>query len=183
MPDPVIRRAQVHDLSALTALYNHYVIHTPITFDVEPYDEEARRPWLEQFREHGRHQLFVAEEAGRVIGYAGTMPFRPKAAYAKSVETTIYLAPDRCGEGLGERLYARLFEAMRGEDVHRLLAGITLPNDVSVALHQRLGFTEVGRFREVGHKLGRYWDVLWLDRAAHAGDESDAARRATEPPR
>ena len=164
MSDVAIRRARPEDLADLTEIYNHYVIHTAITFDVEPYTPETRKPWLEQFADGGRHQLFVAESAGRVIGYAGSMRFRPKAAYETSVETTIYLRPDHTARGLGGRLYARLFEAIRGEDVHRMYAGITQPNDASNQLHARLGFREVGRYGEVGRKLGRYWDVLWMER-------------------
>jgi len=164
MSDVAIRRARPEDLADLTEIYNHYVIHTAITFDVEPYTPETRKPWLEQFADAGRHQLFVAQSAGRVIGYAGSMRFRPKAAYETSVETTIYLRPDHTARGLGGRLYARLFEAIRGEDVHRMYAGITQPNDASNKLHARLGFREVGRYGEVGRKLGRYWDVLWMER-------------------
>jgi phosphinothricin acetyltransferase len=164
MTEPVIRRARPSDLEALTEIYNHYVIHTAVTFDVEPYTPETRRPWLEQFADAGRYQLFVVEEAGAVLGYAGTMRFRPKAAYETSVETTIYLHPDHTGRGLGKRLYARLFEALRGVDAHRALGGITLPNEASVALHKGFGFAPVGTYSEVGRKLGRYWDVLWLEK-------------------
>lgn len=163
-PEPLVRRAESRDLARITEIYNHYVATTPITFDVEPYTEEERAPWLAQFGPRGRHQLFVAERAGRVIGYAGSLPFRPKAAYETSVELTIYVAADERARGVGPRLYAALFEALRGEDVHRLLAGITLPNDASVRLHERLGFRAVGVYTEVGRKLGRYWDVGWWER-------------------
>jgi phosphinothricin acetyltransferase len=99
-----------------------------------------------------------------VIGYAGSLPYRPKAAYETSAEMTIYVAQDERARGVGPRLYDALFSALRGEDVHRLLAGITLPNDASVRLHERLGFELVGVYSEVGRKLGRYWDVGWWQR-------------------
>jgi phosphinothricin acetyltransferase len=159
-----IRRAGAGDLPELTEIYNHYVRETPITFDIEPLSAEQRRPWLEAFAESGRHQLFVAEREGRVLGYAGSHGFRPKAAYDTSVETTVYLAPSALGEGIGRRLYAALFEALAREEVHRALAGITLPNPASIALHRRFGFTPIGIFREVGRKLGRYWDVQWFEK-------------------
>lgn len=146
------------------AIINHYVERTAITFDVEPFTVETRRPWLAQFAETGRHRIFVAERDGRVLGWACSGPFRPKAAYATSVETSVYLAPGEGGRGLGSRLYARLFGALGGEDVHRALAGITLPNDASVRLHERFGFHRVGVFRENGRKLGRYWDVAWYEK-------------------
>lgn len=161
----VIRRAAEGDVAELTAIYNHYVRETPITFDIEPWSLEARRSWLEGFRASGRHQLFVAERDGRVVGYAGSHGFRPKAAYDTSVETTVYLAATALGEGIGARLYGALFEALASERVHRALAGITLPNSASIALHRRFGFAPIGIFREVGHKLGRYWDVQWFEKA------------------
>ena len=159
-----LRRGGESDLAALTAIYNHYVRETAITFDLEPYTDEKRRPWLREFSDAGRYQLFVAERAGAVVGYACTRRFRDKAAYDTTLETSVYLAPEACGQGLGRALYERLFAALDAVDAHRLIAGITLPNEASVALHERFGFTPVGVMREVGRKLGRYWDVLWMDR-------------------
>ena len=159
-----IRPATEADRPAIVDLYNHYIRETAITFDIEPWTLEARAPWFAQFAEAGPHRLMVAEEAGGLAGYAGSMPFRPKAAYARSVETTIYLAPDATGRGLGRVLYEALFAALEGEPVHRLLAGITLPNEASEALHRALGFEPCGHYREVGWKFGRYWDVRWMDR-------------------
>jgi phosphinothricin acetyltransferase len=159
-----IRPATRSDLPALTGIYNHYVRETPITFDVEPFTEETRRPWLEQFGPSGRYRLLVAEDEGQVLGYAGTTRFRPKPAYDTSVETTVYLDPEVTGRGLGARLYTALFRELEGQDVHRALAGVTLPNDASLALHRHFGFSEVGIFRAVGRKFGRFWDVLWLEK-------------------
>ena len=160
-----IRRGVADDLPELTGIYNHYVRETPTTFDLAPFEVEERRPWLEAFAATGRHQLFVAEREARVLGYACSHGFRAKGAYDGSVETTVYLEPGAVGEGLGTRLYAALFDALAGEAVHRALAGITLPNPVSVALHQRFGFTPVGVFREVGRKFDRYWDVQWFEKS------------------
>jgi phosphinothricin acetyltransferase len=165
MQDTTIRFVAPDDLEAVTGIYNHYVVHTPITFDLEPYTPQARRAWIEQFAPATRYQLYVAEREGRVVGYAGSVRFRPKAAYDTSVETTIYLDPAAQGVGLGARLYEVLFDALSGLDIHRVLAGITLPNDPSVALHRRFGFEQAGIMREVGRKAGRYWDVLGMDRA------------------
>jgi phosphinothricin acetyltransferase len=160
-----VRRAERRDLARIVEIYNHYVETTAITFDVKPYSEAEREPWFAQFAASGRHQLFVAERGGRVIGYAGSMRYAAKAAYETSAELTIYVDAAERARGVGPLLYAALFEALRGEDVHRLLAGITLPNDASVRLHERLGFTLVGRYSEVGRKFGRYWDVGWWQRA------------------
>lgn len=160
-----IRRGALGDLAAVTGLYNVYVRETAITFDVEPYTVETRRPWFDAFRASGRHQLFVADEGGRVVGYACTRTFREKRAYDTTVEASVYLDRAAYARGIGTQLYTRLFEAIATEDVHRVIAGITLPNDASIALHTRFAFTRVGILQEVGHKLDRYWDVLWMERS------------------
>ena len=98
------------------------------------------------------------------MGYAAALPFRSKPAYLTSIEATVYLEPASTGRGLGAALYTALFDALRGEDLHRAYAGITLPNAASLALHRRFGFEEVGVYREVGRKLGRYWDVQWFEK-------------------
>ena len=159
-----IRPARIGDLPRLTEIYNHYIVHTPITFDLEPYTVEQRREWFGKFHETGRHRLLVADMAGVVAGYAGAYQFRPKAAYDTTVETTIYCAPEFTGRGIGSVLYMALFEALRGEDVRMAVAGVTLPNDASVALHGRFGFRPAGVFHAVGRKFGRYWDVGWYER-------------------
>jgi phosphinothricin acetyltransferase len=159
-----IRSGSLADLARLTEIYNHYVRETAITFDIEPFSVEARRPWLDQFSEAGRYRILVAEEAETVIGYACSMRFRPKAAYGTSVETSVYLDPDAAGQGIGTRLYTALFDRLRTEDIHRAYAGVTQPNPASVALHQRFGFRSIGIYHQVGRKLGRYWDVEWFER-------------------
>jgi phosphinothricin acetyltransferase len=164
MSQTEIRPAAGSDLPRLTEIYNYYVLNTAVTFDVEPYTIEKRAAWLEHFGATGRYRLVVAEESGVVLGYAGTMRFRPKAAYETTVETTIYCTQEAIGKRLGSRLYAALFEALRGEDINRIVAGYTLPNDASAALHARCGFKPVGIYTEVGRKFGRYWDVQWTER-------------------
>jgi phosphinothricin acetyltransferase len=159
-----IRPAVLSDLARLTEIYNHYIINTPITFDLEPYTVEKRTPWFQQFALAGRYRLLVAEENGIILGYAGTMRWRPKAAYDTTVETTIYCAPEAVGEGIGTRLYQAVFEAIAEENVHQIVAGYTMPNAATAALHERLGFRPVGVFKEVGYKFGKYWDVAWCER-------------------
>lgn len=164
MPTPLIRSATLDDLPRLTEIYNHYVVNSPATFDLEPYTVQRRLSWFSQFGSAGRHRLLVAQDNGVVLGYAGTVRFRPKAAYDTTVESTIYCAADHTRKGLGSLLYAALFEAIKDEDIHRIVAGFTLPNPASQALHEHLGFKTVGIFCEVGRKFGRYWDVAWTER-------------------
>ena len=165
MSDADIRPAREADLESLTALYNHYIRETAITFDIDPFSVEGRRPWLAQFKSSGRHRLLVAESGDQLLGYAASMPFRPKAAYETSVETSIYLAPEAKGRGLGSRLYRELFAAIDGEDLNRAYAGVTLPNPESIALHRGFGFTSIGIYHQVGRKFERFWDVEWFERA------------------
>jgi phosphinothricin acetyltransferase len=161
-----IRPAEARDLTRLTEIYNHYVVNTPVTFDVEAYTVEGRRAWFGQFGGAGRHRLLVADLRGSVVGYAGTTRFRPKAAYQTTVETTIYCAPEAVGKGIGSKLYAELFAVLKGEDIHRFVAGYALPNAATEALHRRFGFKTVGVFSENGRKFGKYWDVCWVERGA-----------------
>lgn len=154
------------DLAALTELYNHYIRETAITFDTEPITPAERRPWLLSHPEDGPHRLLVARDVhnDRILGYASSSPFRPKAAYATSVEVSVYCAPDAGGRGIGTLLYKALFEALAEEDVHRAYAGITVPNEASVRLHERFDFTHTGTHGEVGRKFDTYWDVAWYEK-------------------
>lgn len=160
----VMRAARLDDLARLTEIYNHYVVHSPATFDLEPKTLDQRREWFSQFAEAGRHRLLVADENGVILGYAGTMRWRPKPAYDTTVETSIYCAPESVGRGVGGNLYAALFDAIAGENIHRIVAGYVPPNPASAALHERFGFRPVGTFSEVGYKFGRYRDVCWMEK-------------------
>ncbi|MEV0317159.1 N-acetyltransferase family protein [Streptomyces sp. NPDC050658] len=183
-----VRPGTEGDLAALTDIYNHYVRETAITFDTAVFLPEERRPWLLSHPEDGPHRLMVAQERksaaepgpaaepdpaeqnpGRILGYATSSPFRPKPAYATSVEVSVYCAPDAAGRGIGTLLYKSLFEALDDEaaahgDLHRAYAGIAQPNHASHRLHERFGFRHVGTYKEVGRKFGRYWDVAWYER-------------------
>lgn len=164
MSDAVIRPAEERDLPALLDIYNHYIVHTPITFDIEPRTLDQRKQWFEAFKTNGRYQCLVAACGERAIGWACSGRFKDRAAYDTSVETSIYLAPDETGKGLGRRLYGALFEELKGEDLHRAFGGVTQPNEASNGLHRAMGFALVGTYKEVGRKFGRFWDVAWFER-------------------
>jgi len=164
-----IRRVNPDDLPTLLEIYNHYVRETAITFDVEPRTLVQRRAWLNGFSLTGRYQCFVANKDGRVVGWASSHPYNERAAYETTVMTSIYLAPDARGRGLGRQLYSYLLEVLDKEDIHRIYGGITLPNEASVGLHTRMGFELVGIFQEVGRKFGRYWDVAAYIRRVKQG--------------
>lgn len=169
------------DLGALTDIYNHYVRETALTFDTAPFTPGQRLPWLRSHPVDGPHRLLVAQDvrnvdgpdaggpdaggqAPRILGYATSSAFRPKAAYSTSVEVSVYCAPGAAGRGIGTLLYTALFDALAGEDLHRAYAGIAQPNAASVRLHDRFGFRHLGTYAEVGRKFGRYWDVAWYEK-------------------
>jgi phosphinothricin acetyltransferase len=159
MTDIAIRRAEQGDLPELLAIYNHYVVNTPVTFDLEPRTLAQRQTWFDDFATTGPYQCFVAVEASRPLGWVCSARFKEKAAYSTTIETSVYLAPGMIGKGIGRRLYRTLFDALSGEDIHRAFGGITLPNEASVGLHRSAGFELVGTYPEIGQKFGKFWDV------------------------
>ena len=165
MADASIRPATRDDLQRLTEIYNYYIVNTAITFDFKTFEVEERAGWFNMHSDGGRYRLLVAEHGGQVAGFANSHPFRTKQAYETTVETTIYCAPEANGKGVGSMLYGALFKALERVDINRAVAGITLPNDASIALHRKFGFTQVGVFTQNGRKFGRYWDVCWLEKA------------------
>jgi L-amino acid N-acyltransferase YncA len=154
----MLRTATPADAAAIAEIYNHYVLHTIITFeeDAVPAAEMAQRitevlgaglPW------------FVWEEAGRVLGYAYAGKWKSRCAYRYAVESSIYLSKDATGRGLGSKLYAALIDALRAKGIHSIIGGIALPNPASVGISERLGFQKIGHFKEVGWKFEKWIDV------------------------
>ncbi len=158
-----VRPAAEGDLEAINGIYNHYVRTSHATFDLEPTDLEFRRAWLEAHANE-RHRALVAISDDRVVGFASSGRFRDRAAYEPSVETSAYVDHGSIGRGVGVALYESLLSSLAGRGVHRALAGIALPNDASVRLHERFEFRRVAVFTEQGRKFDRYWDVAWYER-------------------
>jgi phosphinothricin acetyltransferase len=165
MPPHLMRPAILEDLVAITDIYNYYVVHTAVTFDVRPFAPEERRGWFDEHASTGRHRIMVAVAADdRVVGYATTSRWRPKPAYDTTVEASVYCHPEVVGKGIGTALYVALFDSILAADVYRIVAGISLPNPASIKLHERVGFQPVGVFAGVGRKFDKFWDVAWFDR-------------------
>lgn len=164
MADFAIRAATLDDLPSLTAIYNHFVVNTAITFDLQPFTTAERQAWFDDHQSSGPHRLLVAAGQGACLGYASTSRWRPKRAYDTTVEASIYCHPEAIGRGCGTALYKALFAALEHEDVQTIVAGVSLPNPSSVAFHQKFGFRPVGVFHAVGRKFDRFWDVAWFER-------------------
>lgn len=164
MDDVLVQHCGPGHYDAVVGIYNHYIEHSPATFEVTPYSIGARAPWFAQFSEVGPYQLLVATVNGEPAGFCSSTRFKDRAAYEVSVETSAYLAPDACGRGIGSRLYATLFTNLQDLGLHGAYAGVTLPNDASVRLHENTGFRQVGLFTDVGRKFDAYWSVAWFER-------------------
>jgi len=154
------RTATVDDAAAIAAIYGPIVLSTPISFEVDPPSVEETRvriasklaqyPWLVSL-----------DEGGAVDGYVYASRHRDRAAYQWSVDTAVYIREDRRGKGVGRRLYTALFEELTALGYCQAFAGIAVPNDASVALHEKMGFAKIGVYRDVGFKLGAWRDVGW----------------------
>jgi len=162
-----IREAAADDAAAIAGIYNHYVTGTVVTFEEEPVSvaEIARR--IEEVRSASLPWL-VAEADGPVVGYAYARPWHERTAYRFSVEITVYLAPSHVGRGIGSRLYGELFPILKARRIHALIGGIALPNEASVALHEKFGLRRVAQFEEVGFKFNRWIDVGYWQRTFQA---------------
>ncbi|MGQ7242156.1 GNAT family N-acetyltransferase [Salinicola sp. V024] len=156
--------ADSHHLSAITDIFNHYILHTNARFETSPLTLVDRREWFSLFARNSRYQLLVAVEGGQVEGFAGSQPYRKTSAFCQTVETTIYLAPDRARRGIGTRLYSALFSRLSEQELNLAVAGIALPNESSIALHEKFGFRRVGIFEDYAIKNGQYLSALWMQK-------------------
>ncbi len=161
-----VRPGRVRDLPAILEIYNHYVERSPATFEVSPVHPSDRTGWVQEHTAGGRYRLWVAveREGEGLVGWATTSPFRPRAAYATTVESSVYCRAGREGQGIGFRLYSALLASVQDEDIERVVAAITLPNPASVRLHRRFGFRRAGTLHRVGRKFDRFWDVAYYER-------------------
>ncbi len=161
--DTMIRSATAVDAAAVADVYNHYVTETVVTFEEVPIavTEMARR--IEEVRSASLPWL-IAEEGSRIVGYAYATPWRTRSAYRYSAEITVYLTPEHARRGLGSKLYGQLFPLLRALPIHAVMGGIALPNEASVALHEKFGLRKVAHFEEVGFKFNRWIDVGYWQR-------------------
>ncbi|MGL1920289.1 MAG: GNAT family N-acetyltransferase [Hyphomicrobiales bacterium] len=153
------------DLGEVKNIYNHYIEHTHINFETIPYDDAYMKNWYKQFSISERHQAFVAInlENNKILGFALSQKFRNKSSYDTSVETTIYLAPDAGGQGLGKKLGQVLHEKLKPLDIHRAYAIIALPNDASIGFHQSMGYKKAAHFTQTGRKFGKFYDIVYME--------------------
>lgn len=156
---PVVRRAATGDIAAIGHIYGYAVRGSVATFDVT---DPPLSYWQAKVDSDapGDHVL-VVEDAAAVVGYAFSTEFRPRPAYARTRETSVYLAPEAAGRGLGRLVYSQLLSLLRADRMHCAVAVVAEPNPASAALHESLGFELVGVLREVGRKFDQWVDTRW----------------------
>jgi len=158
---PIIRDAVAADAAGILPMYNYAVRETTAIFDTTPSDLAGREAWLAK-RQGGGFPVLVAEVDGAIAGFASFGEFRAWDGYRFTVEHSIYVDPARHREGIGRALLAALIERARASGKHAMMAGIAAENAGSIALHQALGFREVGRIPQVAEKFGRWLDLVFL---------------------
>lgn len=164
MAPALIRPAEAADCAAINEIYNFYVRTSPATFDTVETTGEIRLAWLAA---HAAAALpvLVASVDGQVAGWCSLSSWSPKAAYATTVEESIYIADIHRGEGLGRALLTAVIDAARVRELHVVMAGVVACQAPSLALHRALGFEQTGLNPHMGFKLGQWHDVAYLQRA------------------
>src|SRR5688572_23959658 len=157
---PDIRAATAADLPAINDIYNHYVLRSTCTYQLEPEPMEGREKW---FAAHGpQHPVIVAEVGGRVVGWGSLSKYHQRAAYARTVENSVYVHHDYQRRGIGSVLLAELIKMARERGHRTIIAAIDGEQAGSIAIHARFGFAKVGHMKELGYKFDRWLDVVYM---------------------
>ena len=157
-----IRTANLEDAAAIAAIYNFYVESSHSTFETENVNESEMQRRVSEILEN--YPFLVGEENGEIIGYAYAARYKTRAAYRHSAEISVYIKNGIEGKGIGSILYENLFTELKAKPIHAIVAGIALPNEASIRLHEKFGFEKVAHFREVGFKQGRWIDVGYWEK-------------------
>jgi L-amino acid N-acyltransferase YncA len=161
--DIEIHAANAADASALANIYNPYILETTITFEEQAIGASDMASRVAEADRTGLPFLLARAE-GAPVGFAYASKWKGRCAYRHSAETTVYVSRDHWRRGVGTALYTRLLDLLQGAGIHAAIGGIALPNESSIALHERLGFAKVAQFREVGFKFNQWIDVGYWQR-------------------
>jgi phosphinothricin acetyltransferase len=156
--DFAIRAAGIADAPAIAGIYNPYVVETAITFEETIVSAAEMATRIAEVTD-SKLPFLVADAGGQAIGFAYASKWKGRCAYRHTAETTVYVDRDHWQRGVGTALYGGLLGLLQGAGFHAAIGGIALPNDSSIALHERLGFVKAAHFREVGFKFNRWIDV------------------------
>ena len=162
-PSPVTLRDAVEaDLPQLLEIYNDVILTTTAVYSEKPHTLEMRQAWFNERKESG-FPVIVAEQEGEIAGFATYGHFRVWPCYRFTVEHSVYVQKDKRGQGISKVLLNEIIDHARKAGKHALIAGIDSENDISLKLHQQYGFTQVGRFKQVGYKFDRWLDLIFLE--------------------
>jgi phosphinothricin acetyltransferase len=156
------RLAEIRDAEALRAIYNPEVLESTVTFDLVPRSLADQLAWIEEHS--GPYPAIVAEHDDHVVGFASLTAYRPRPAYATTVEDSVYVRRDQRGTGVGSLLLGSLMELAQDHGFHAVIARIVGDHESSISLHAKHGFEIIGREQEVGRKFGRWLDVVLMQR-------------------
>lgn len=157
-----LRPAKLEDAEAICEIYNYEVLTSTSTFDLEPRSVADQRTWLAE--RSGAHIVLVAEIGDVVVGFGSLSQYKPRAAYNTTVENSVYVAAGSQGRGIGSTIIEALVERATDHGFHTVIARIGHESEASIATHAKAGFVEVGREVEIGRKLGRWVDVVIMQR-------------------
>lgn len=155
----MIRNVRIEDAKQLVDIYNYYVLNSVVTFDDLAFDSAFFEDKIKSISAH--FPFFVFEENSEILGYAYANKWRQKPAYKNTVESTIYLKQSATGKQIGTKLYTYLLSELKKQNYHAIIGGLSLPNDASIKLHERLGFKKVAHYNEVGRKFNKWVDVAF----------------------
>jgi len=156
----MIRSVNASDAGAISDIYNYYILNTVVTFEEELVAPDEMLSRIEEVKQ-AQLPWLVYEEAGKVVGFAYASKWKGRCAYRHSVEVTVYLAHATTARGIGSKLYTELFSQLKAKSIHVVLGGISLPNEASIALHEKFAMKKVAHFEEVGFKFGEWVDVAY----------------------
>ncbi|MEQ1772415.1 MAG: arsinothricin resistance N-acetyltransferase ArsN1 family B [Burkholderiales bacterium] len=157
MTSSVLRSAKDRDAADICAIYNPYVLDTVITFEQTPVSESEMAKRIRDYT--ALYPWLVAEVDGKVVAYVYATLWRTRAAYDHTLESTIYMDKAYAGRGIAKQLYLELLRELRARNVHAVVGCIALPNEASIAIHEKCGFVKVAHFPQVGRKFERWVDV------------------------
>ncbi len=153
----MVRTLDTKDIPQILDIYNYYVLNSEVTFDDKPFSFDMFFNKVQTIAKD--FPFLVFEDNNTILGYAYGSKFRPKPGYNKTVESTVYIKHGEHGKQIGTRLYNELLNRLQKENYHVVMAVLTLPNQISVRLHEKFGFTQVAHLKEVGFKFNKWLDV------------------------
>lgn len=168
-----IRQAELRDAGEIADIYNHYIATSHATFELDLIDRDEMERRMADGFERNYPFLVCEDNGGAILGYAYGHQYRPRAAYRHSIEISVYIKEANTDRGIATALYERLIPEILAAGFHAIIAGIALPNDASIRLHEHFGFEKAAHFRQVGRKFDRWFDVGYWELLNTTEDQTE----------